>query len=133
MKYISFAQIEGKFVIILVTLILINIPTTIYEIISTNDIFKNSRIMTMTIKHTGLSLCFIPYLIEKVKSQNSVKKNKSLKYKFLLILFISILNLIHDFALIFSDRLIQVKINKSPNKNITYLHLNGNFFSFSLL
>ena len=87
----------------------------------------------MTVKHTGLSLCFIPYLIVKVKSQIGVKKNKSLKYKFLLILFISILYLIHDFALIFSDRLIQVKINKSPNKDITYLHLEGNFFFFFIV
>ena len=133
MKYISFGKIEGKFVIIVIIIIIVNIPTALYEVSSTDDYFKNSRIMTVTLKHTGLSLCFIPHLIVKAESQKGVKKKSSLKYKFLLIIFISILYLIHDFAYIFSDRLIQVEIRESPIKNIMHLHLQGNFFFFFIV
>ena len=131
MKYISLGKIEIKFVIIILILIIINIPITLYDKYNNDDLSNNSRIMTATVKHIGLSLCFIPYLILRKINKKGAKKHSSLKIKFLLIVLISFLYLIHDFAFMFSNRYIQ--INRDENKNITDLHLEGNYYFFFIV
>ena len=79
--------------------------------------------MSVTLKHIGLSLCFIP---EYIRKKNSIVKNDSkfgLKLNNLsFIILIAFIYLIHDFAFIFSDRYIVEKDNEKQ------LKLKGNFF-----
>ena len=127
-NYITLGNIDKKYIFILFFLIVINILTTLYDIYVDSDKYKNSRTMSVTIKHIGLSLCFIP---ESIRRKNSIVKNNSkfeLKLKNLsFIIMISFIYLIHDFAFIFSDRYIVEKDNKKQ------LKLKGNFFYAFLL
>ena len=115
-KCISLGKSDKSYFIILLFLIIINIFTTSYDHYQKRDKLKNSRIMTVTMKHIGFSLCFIPELILK----KSVRSKFQFNLKCLsLILSIAIIYLIHDFAYIFYDRYtIEKKI----------LGLYGNFF-----
>lgn len=126
---ISLGNIDKKYFCILFFLIIINIFTTLYDILAEHDKYKNSRIMSVTVKHIGFSLCFIP---EYITRKNSYVKNISkfeLKLKNIsFIILIAFIYLIHDFAYIFSDR---YTIEKDNEKQ---LKLKGNFFyAFILL
>ena len=128
-NYISLGNIDKKYFLILFFLIIINIFTTLYDILVEHDKYKNSRTMSVTLKHIGLSLCFIP---EYIRKKNSIVKNDSkfgLKLNNLsFIIMIAFIYLIHDFAFIFSDRYIVEKDNEKQ------LKLKGNFFyAFMLL
>ena len=128
-NYISLGNIDKKYIFILFFLIIINIFTTLYDILADHDKYKNSRTMSVTIKHVGFSLCFIP---EYIRRKNSIVKNNSkfeLKLKNVsFIILIAFIYLIHDFAFIFSDRYTIEKDNKKQ------LKLKGNFFyAFMLL
>ena len=80
-----------------------------------DDPYKNSRTMSVTVKHIGFSLCIIPEYIEynSKKIRTSYKKSiANFKYKlkkYSLILLIGIIYLIHEFAYIFSDRFMYIK------------------------
>lgn len=56
-KCISLGKSDKSYFIILLFLIIINIFTTSYDHYQKRDKLKNSRIMTVTIKHIGFSLC----------------------------------------------------------------------------
>ena len=125
--YISLGKFDKKYIYILFALIFINVFTTFYDIFYKKDDYKNSRIMSITLKHIGFSLCIIPETIIKKNSYVKVQSNynTSLK-KIILITTIAIIYLIHDFAFIFSDRYIIKEIGNDKDKK--QFQLKGNFF-----
>lgn len=128
-KYITFGKFDGKLFAIFIFIVFINVLTILYDkFVNTDedDPYKNSRTMSVTVKHIGFSLCIIPEYIEynSKKIRTSYKKSiANFKYKlkkYSLILLIGIIYLIHDFAYIFSDRFMYIKGKK--------IFLSNNFF-----
>lgn len=128
-KYITFGKFDVKLFAIFVFIVFVNVLTILYDkFINTDkdDPYKNSRTMSVTVKHIGFSLCIIPEYIEynSKKMRRSYKKSiANFKYKlkkYSLISLIGIIYLIHDFAYIFSDRYMLMKGKR--------IFLSNNFF-----